>query len=131
MRQAAPSKSSNWPDRTHQRKSINPPPASISVRGSSQNNALVVWRLHATPYEGVGPRQHEPKGYGAELGREASATGQAIAPSPVLFHRLIVGGNPAAAIAQPHGTASAAIPLTAEAIVAEWALRKAAVALTG
>ena len=89
------------------------------------------------PYEGPVPSQRGPEG-----------SRQTIAPSTPLLHRQGSGDHPAAAMAQPSGMASAAVPLTAEAIVArlerhaqhaqgalapetERALRKAAAAFTG
>src|SRR5690349_19088265 len=101
------------------------------------------------PCEGADPPRREPEGPGAEVGHEgASGSGQTIAPSTPLLLRQKSGGDPAAAIAPPRALASAALPLTAEAIVArlerhahhaqgalapetERALRKAAVAFTG
>src|SRR5689334_18826027 len=90
------------------------------------------------PYEeGAVPLQRGPKG-----------SGQTIAPSTPPLHWQNSDDDPAAALAPSSGTASAAVPLTAEAILArleqhahhaqgalaaetERALRKAAVAFTG
>ena len=80
--------------------------------------------------------------------RPYMGAGQTISPSASLRCRQKAGGDAAATMAQPYGTAGAAVPLTAEAIVArlerharhaqgawapetERALRKAAVAFTG
>src|SRR4051794_14881039 len=89
------------------------------------------------PYEGAASPQRGPDG-----------SGEIIVPSTPLLRRQNSGDEPAAAMAQPHGVVSAAVPLTAEAILArlqrharhaqgalapetERALRKAAVAFTG
>src|SRR4051812_23614095 len=91
----------------------------------------------ASPRPDEGPYQRGPDG-----------PGQIIPPSTPLLHRQHACDDPAAAMAQSHGIASAAVPLTAEAIVTrrerhahhaqgalapetERALRKAAVAFTG
>ena len=101
------------------------------------DQAAGVLQVPPRSYEGAVPSQRGPNG-----------PGQILAPSTPLLRRQNSGDEPAAAMATPHGMASAAVPLTAEAIVArlerharhaqgalapetERALRKAAVAFTG
>src|SRR3954453_1537917 len=90
-----------------------------------------------SPYEGADPSQ-----------RGLDGSGKTPAPSASPLCRQSSGDGPAAAMAQPYGMTSAAVPPTAEAILArlerharhaqgalapetERALRKAAVAFTG
>jgi hypothetical protein len=101
------------------------------------------------PYAGAGPTQRGSKGSSAYVGHDkAGKSGQTIKSSPPVLHRYNSGDDPAAVMAQPNGLASAAVPLTADAILArleqharhaqgalspetERALRKASVAFSG